>query len=486
MYWPYLLLPVIGAGFALVFAPLQWTALLLPLLITSQWLFHRIERPLLGGWLFGIGFFATGISWVFSAMRVSQTGIVLSVVLTGLFVLALAVLFSLQFLLANKINRHLNTSIGFAASWLLFEWLREWLFTGLPWLFLGYSQTAAWLQGWLPVVGVIGTSAIILWTAHGFYLFITSRRWAIAASALILLALAAPLRQIEWSQAIGEAQVGLVQNNIDQQTKWRPSNVQRNVDINESLSRQVYQADLIVWPETAITATQWQARGYLAGLDERMAHRDIALIAGLPMVEDESLYNSVIGVGLAQGHYDKQRLVPFGEFMPFEAQLRGIIDFFDLPMSDFTRGSRDQTAISWQLAGNQYNLSPLICYEVAYASTARHGIDDNTPLLVTVSNDAWFGRSLGPHQHRQIAIARGIENARWIVRATQSGQSFIANEWGETQLTLPSFEATAASGQVTLRSGQTLYNQFGHGWMIGALLAGLALRLIWLRWCIRA
>ncbi|WP_119394345.1 apolipoprotein N-acyltransferase [Salinibius halmophilus] len=474
MRWHYAALPIVGLSFALIFAPFNLWFLALPLLVVSQWLFHRCQRSLLAGWLFGFGFFASGISWVYGSMRVSETAVWLSLVLTGLFVAGLAFLFVAQFYLAKQVNQRLSVSWGFPLVWLLFEWVREWLFTGLPWLFLGYSQTHAWLQGWLPVIGVIGVSALLLLASHGFYRFIFYRQWYVAALALLIFTTGPMMRQFEWTHEVGTAEIALVQNNFDQRSKWMAQNTQSNVDINERLNQQVLDADLIVWPETAITATNWQARSYLAGLDRRMRNADTAVIAGLPFMKESEagnqIFNSVQAFGNASGSYDKQRLVPFGEFMPFEAQLRGLIDFFDLPMSDFSRGSDQQSPMQWRHNGNVYPLSTLICYEVAYASTARAGISGNTPVLLTVSNDAWFGESLGPHQHRQIAIARGIENGRWTVRATQTGQSFIADQWGQTKLSLASFEEGAASARVELRHGQTLYNRIGHGWLIIASL----------------
>lgn len=470
MPWQYAALPIVGLSFALIFAPFNLWFLALPLLVVSQWLFHLCQRTLLAGWLFGVGFFASGISWVFGAMRVADTAIWLSLILTGLFVFGLALLFLLQFFTAKQINRLSGVNWGFPIAWLLFEWVREWLFTGLPWLFLGYSQTQAWLQGWLPIIGVIGVSALLLFASHGFYRLIRFRQWYVAAIALLIFTTGPMMRQFQWTYEVATARVALVQNNFDQQSKWLAQNTQSNVDINERLNNTVLDADLIVWPETAITATNWQARSYLAGLDRRMENANTAVIAGLPMMREfddgNQIFNSVQAFGTASGSYDKQRLVPFGEFMPLEAQLRGLIDFFDLPMSSFSRGSRDQSPMQWQLGDTRYPLSTLICYEVAYASTARAGISANTPLLLTVSNDAWFGRSLGPHQHRQIAIARGIENGRWVVRATQTGQSFITDEWGNSQLALPSFEQGADSTLVSLRHGQTLYNRIGHGWII--------------------
>lgn len=476
MRWQYAALPFVGTSFALIFAPFNLWFLVLPLLIVSQWLFHQCKNSLLAGWLFGFGFFASGISWVYGSMRVAETAIWLSLILTGLFVAGLALLFLMQFGLAKLVNRKLKVTWGFPVIWLLFEWLREWLFTGLPWLFLGYSQTHAWLQGWLPVVGVIGVSAILLLSSHGFYRFLRFRQWYLAALALLIFTTGPMLRQFDWSYEVAKADVGIVQNNFDQQEKWRSQNVQSNVNTNEALNAQVQSADLVIWPETAITATNLQARSYLAGLNRRMQKTNTAIIAGLPMVREmpdgSYLYNSVMALGNASGSYDKQRLVPFGEFMPLERQLRGLIDFFDLPMSNFQRGSAMQSPMLWRQNDITYPLSTLICYEVAYASTARAGISANTPLLITVSNDAWFGHSIGPHQHRQIAIARGIENARWVVRATQTGQSFIANEWGDTKLELESFEEGAGRAQVSLRHGQTLYNRIGHGWII-ALCFGL-------------
>jgi apolipoprotein N-acyltransferase len=170
----------------------------------------------------------------------------------------------------------------------------------------------------------------------------------------------------------------------------------------------------------------------------------------------EDMYNSVMVISGGEGIYHKQRLVPFGEYVPLSHYIRGLIKFFDLPMSSFTRGSSDQghlTVKGWQLAAS-------ICYEIAYpdliADSAR-----NSDLLFTISNDAWFGHSIGPDQHMQMAQMRALENGRELIRVTSTGITAIVDHHGNIRTRIPSFEAGNLKGIVHARSGTTPFTRYG-------------------------
>ena len=168
------------------------------------------------------------------------------------------------------------------------------------------------------------------------------------------------------------------------------------------------------------------------------------------------MHNSVVAIGNAQGIYHKQKLVPFGEYVPLQDLLRGLIAFFDLPMSDFRKGSQNQELLSV----NGFNVSPFICYEVVYPDfVAKRSRDAN--YLLTISNDAWFGASIGPLQHLQLARIRAAENGRYMVRTTNNGVTAIIDDRGRISSRIPQFTRATLEGSVEIFEGQTPFTTLG-------------------------
>ena len=200
------------------------------------------------------------------------------------------------------------------------------------------------------------------------------------------------------------------------------------------------------------------ASGYLEGLSEAARQSRTTVILGIPDRQGDKFHNTVIAIGQGQGEYAKRRLVPFGEYVPFENQLRGIIALFDLPMSHNQSGPAEQAPL---IAGD-LRVSVSICYEVVYPELVRSSVVE-PDLLVTLSNDTWFGRSIGPWQHLQMARMRALENGRGMLRATNNGVTAIINHRGKITASLPQFQQGVLSGHVEIRSGVTPFHQFGSG-----------------------
>jgi apolipoprotein N-acyltransferase len=184
-------------------------------------------------------------------------------------------------------------------------------------------------------------------------------------------------------------------------------------------------------------------------------------------------------MGAGTGVYHKQRLVPFGEYVPLEAQLRGLIQFFDLPMSSFSPGPSGQKP----LAAGAYRVAPFICYEIVYGDLVGRSARD-AELLITISNDSWFGDSIGPWQHLQIAQMRGRENGRYVLRATNNGISAIIDHQGRILQRTEQFVATTLTGEAEPMLGVTPFGSFGNtpiiaGCFLGLLLMGLMYLGFW-------
>ena len=355
------------------------------------------------------------------------------------------------------------------------EWLFTWFLTGFPWTAAGYGQIESPLAGLAPVGGVSLVSFAVLCSAVAAVVFVRSLRAAgkrsqlIASGALVLAPwlLALALQSVAWTENGPTRTAALVQGNIEQASKWDPDNRLPIIAHYRGLTEPHWGADLILWPEAAITVFEHQAEALLNALDVQGKAAGSSLVLGLPAVraypgDEYSFLNTARGLGMAEGRYVKRRLVPFGEYVPLEDLLRGLIRFFDLPMSHAEAGDWRQAPLS--LNGRRANMA--ICYEVVYPELVREEVD----VLLTISNDTWFGDSIGPHQHLAIARMRAMENGRWLLRATNNGITAIVDHQGEVRATLPQFEAGVLAGEYQERQGRTPFNRFGPWPLYGLLL----------------
>jgi apolipoprotein N-acyltransferase len=282
------------------------------------------------------------------------------------------------------------------------------------------------------------------------------------------------LQRHSWTQPAGPAlSVAAIQGNVEQSMKWDPAQLNAQLALYRDLSIRAQRVDLIVWPETAVPVLMDYASGYLDSMSAFANSRNSALITGVPVREvdaygNKRFYNAITVLGQGEGTYLKQKLVPFGEYVPLQDLLRGLIAFFDLPMSDFARGPADQPL----LQAKGYQIAPYICYEVVYPEFAA-GLAAQSNLLLTVSNDAWFGKSIGPLQHLQMAQMRALEAGRWMIRATNTGVTTLINPFGQLDRQLAQFEQGVLYGEVLPMQGLTPYLRW-RSWPL-ALLCGLLL-----------
>ncbi len=483
----------LGPGLLAVFAGALLTLALTPFdiwpaAIASLCLYMGLLRSctpgqaFLRGWLYGLGQFGTGASWVYvSIQEHGNASVPLALFLTALFCMGLALL---QGLFAWAYTRLLRPHmagmlVGFPALWVLFEWLRSWLLTGFPWLYIGYASLDTWAQGWVPVIGVFGTSLMLAFTASCLYLAWMRRH---LQAYLVYGTMIASLWLIGWQ--LGQARwvapasaetlsVGIVQPNIPQERKWDRDYYQPTLEIFDSLTNEVLGKDIVLWPEAAIPNYYQRAQGFLLPQSRRAFDADTALVTGILWRRDgqRQYFNSIVGLGKGSGVYHKQRLVPFGEYVPLEDWLRGAIDFFDLPMSAFSAGDRDQEP----LLLHNFRVSPFVCYEIVYPGLVRK-YARRADLMITISNDAWFGASIGPQQHLQMARMRALENGRYLLRGTNNGISAIIDERGQIVAQAPQFERMVLSGEARVMLGETPFSRFGSTPVLG--LCGILLALV--------
>ncbi|MDH4273812.1 MAG: apolipoprotein N-acyltransferase [Gammaproteobacteria bacterium] len=474
-----LLALIAGALLPLAFAPYY----VVPLAVLSPvalWLAVRGVSTKIAwgrGWWFGLGMFGVGTSWIYVSIHdFGYTDVWLAVVLTGGFAAFLALFpASLAWAWAKTMQNLSPTMQRWAplsvlpAAWVLWEWVRGWILTGFPWLNLGYTQLHTPLAGWAPVIGVYGLSLWVAWSGGALQMALVDpsarvRRALWGALAAVWVGGYA-LTWVPWTHDVGgPLKVSLIQGNVSQHIKWSPQNLSRTIDLYGGLTLAHLDSDVIVWPETALPLFYHESAPLLQQISEATAAKGSAVLIGLPVQQQESgeFYNGVVSLRPQTEFYFKRHLVPFGDYLPMSDWLRGLINFFNLPMSNFSRGD-DQTPPVLHAAGHIAGIT--ICYEDAFGEEVIRGLPQ-ADYLVNMSNDAWWGDSMGPHQHLQIAAMRALETGRYLARATNTGITAVVDPHGDIVARIPQFVTEVLTTQIQPRQGKTPYVYIGNNLVV--------------------
>lgn len=461
-----------GAGglAVLAFAPFSWYPLaILALAILYALLAGRPARQGFWiGWAFGIGLMGFGVFWIrISLNEFGNMSAPLAHGLTAVFILSMGFYYGLAGWLIGRLAAGApgaGALLVLPASWVLLEWLRGWLFTGFPWLALGYTQIDSPLGGYAPLGGVYGVSLAVAVSAGLLWLVASAPGRARIGALAGLAALWAggwALGQVEWTRPAGpRLQATVIQANVQQSLKWDPDSRVPTLRAYVDLTRANFGSDLIVWPETAVPDFLHRVREvFIEPLGEEAREAGAELVIGIPVLEQEpeGYFNGLIAIGSSEDLYYKRHLVPFGEFIPFKNLIGPLAEAFEVPMSDFSPGAAERPLlrVGRHLAGVS------ICYEDAFPGEVAQALPE-AAYLINVSNDAWFGDSLAPHQHLEIARMRALENGRALVRATNTGVSAILDHRGDIQGVVPAFERGAFTGEVEPRTGATPFSALGN------------------------
>ena len=452
------------AGVALTgaFAPLGYWPLALVSPAVLMWLWREAPTARAAAWLgfwFSVGTFSVGTWWLYISIHgYGQAPISLALLLMAGLVLLMA---AWQALLGWSLLRWLPRDDGIGsllampAAWLLVEWLRGWMFTGFPWLSLGYSQTDSPLAGWAPVTGVYGVSAALLLSAAGLLTLVRARgraRVVAAACAILPWILGAGLQRVEWTQPRGEpVTVALVQGAVPQDLKWQAEHHDTTLALYRQLNQQALGAQLVVWPEAALPGVANGLGRYLAEVWAQARAAGSALLIGAVRTDDSGreYFNSLLALGEGEpAVYDKQHLVPYGEYFPVPDFVRQWLQRMDMPFSDLVPGAADQPPLA--VAG--LKLAASICYEDAYGQLLRSA-ERQADLLVNVTNDAWFGTGGARYQHLQIARMRALESGRDLLRVANDGVTAVVDYRGRILQQAPEFTPAVLRGVVQPRQG---------------------------------
>ncbi|MEE8320479.1 MAG: apolipoprotein N-acyltransferase, partial [Gammaproteobacteria bacterium] len=333
-----------------------------------------------------------------------------------------------------------------------------------------------------PVLGVYGVSFAVCFSAGCIISLIgNSHRVKLVTltAALLLWFSSALLYQHSWTRMDPESlSVTLIQGAISQELKWQPGQREKTYALYLGMTEPHWDSDIVIWPETAIPALYHQAKTFIDSLDAVAKRHDTALLTGIPYkdIDQEKYYNSILLLGKDRGIYHKYHLVPFGEYLPLDKFLRPLLHFFRIPMSNFSPGTNNIKTLDTQKA----SIGTTICYEDAFGKEVIKTLPQAT-LLVNISNDAWFGDSIAPHQHLQIARMRALETGRYLLRATNTGISAVINEKGEIIARSPQFTADALSANVMTFKGATPYVLTGNRTIISTCVMILLFNLYRLR-----
>jgi len=474
-----------GLLLPLGFAPFGWYPLpLLGLALALHcWLAAPPRRAFWRGWLFGLGQFGFGVGWVY--ISIHQFGgnslpvaLAISFGMVAFLALYPALLGGLLAWLWQRDRRPWRIVLALPAAWLVLEWLRGWLLTGFPWLALGVSQIDTPLAAVAPVGGSLAVGFVAALSAGLLWAVVAAAGHAGRLLALLLLAATwgglAAWGGRDWTEpAAAPFRASLVQGNIAQTRKWLPEELDTTLDLYRRLTESTWESRLVVWPETAVPVFYENvAGGYLDELQQAARDHGTDLLLGIPYRDraGDRYYNAMLGLtGSGRAFYFKRHLVPFGEFLPLRSLFGEALRFLHVPMADFSRGPAVQPPL--RLAGQPVGVS--ICYEDVFAVEVRRALPAAT-LLVNVSNDAWFGDSIAPHQHLQIARMRALETGRMLLRGTNTGISAIIGPRGEVRARAPQFQVAVLHGMVEPRRGATPYVRLGdRPVVVLALLLGL-------------
>jgi len=486
---------------------LAWVALI-PLHIALDGLSRRRQAFWLG-WLAGI-ICSTGImSWVVTAMN--TYGKVPLVFSYGIMLLLTAYLGLYVGIYSAGVVwfRMLMPRYGLFAApclWVTLELLRTYVLSGLPWSLLGYSQyrqldviqiadhLGVYGVSFLIVLSNVALAELYLWLMPLFRGFRPARLpWELVTTAAMLVSLSwaystslIASETMEHSKAT--LQVGVVQPNIDQAVKWdqafREETLRRYDRLTESFG---YGVDLVVWPEAATPFIYEREPVYQLQLVAMANRASAPLLFGSPAVRFDQerkpfLLNSAYLLspdGELLGRYDKQHLVPFGEYIPLKSSLLFFLEKMVEGIGDFQAGP-GPTILSFQLKesdgvapARRVKFGVVICYEVIFPDLVRRIAGSGAEFLVTITNDAWFGDSSAPAQHFSMVVLRSVENHLAFARAANTGISGFIDPFGRIIVASPTFTQTALQAEIPVRQTKTFYSRHGDVFAYGCMLISL-------------
>lgn len=457
-----------GLLLPLGFAPFHFpgAAILGIALFYAQIEYGRSRHAFAKGLFFGLGYFGLGTSWVFvSIHEYGHLNTFVSALITLLFLLYLSLFTALMAFVYKKLatkQRTIFSCFLFSSLWILFEYFRSTFLSGFPWLLLGFGQFDTPGKYLLPLIGVYGLGFISCLAATLLTNSVGARqkkRFLLLAGFVCLLLSPLLLKDYQWAvEDKDPITVGVIQANLSMRDKWDEHLFWQLLNGYQKETEQLLGTKLIVMPESAIPLPPSYVLDFLNDIDQRAKKAGSAVMLGMPMpttFNENYYFNSLVSLGHSKGIYQKQHLVPFGEYIP--KPFLKISNWLAIPEANLKPGKRNQSLLKVQ----KHKIATLICYELAYGDLLRQQL----PLakwIVSISDDGWFGHSLAMYQQLQMAQVRSIETARYQVVANNDGLSSIINTQGQIVSSLPAFRAGILKAELKPATGMTPWVYFGN------------------------
>jgi apolipoprotein N-acyltransferase len=476
-------------------------------------------------WLFALGHFVVGLYWLTISMHVygympMPLAIVALVALSAYLALfaslAAWLVHQIKAVSQSSLSATLWSSFAWASAWTISEWLRATLFTGFPWLNIGYAHVDSWFAGWSSVLGLYGVTFVTAFSAAAIAALVglrprtqvqthrdtpthatTALHGVAGVLALAFAFIGLALGHIQWSTPAGSPLVvRLIQGNVDQGVKFSPDHLYKIIQQHQRLAATPApagspQPQVVLLPETVMAVFQHQIApaAWQAWIDIAKAQQSTILIGSALYDTKTGAYsNSVIGIDAATTaqqlseatmvqRYDKSHLVPFGEFVPFG--FRWFVNLMSIPLGDFTRGTSKQKPFA--IAGQR--IAPNICYEDVFgeellpAVRGTTGTQDGATMLANFSNLAWFGDSWALRQHWQMSRLRAIETSRPMLRTTNTGATGAIDHRGHGIAQLPPNRVGVLDTTIQGQQGLTPYVRLGN-----RLILGLCVLILFAAW----
>ena len=428
----------------------------------------------------GLGHWGFGMSWlIVSIYYYGEVDLITSILIFSLLVILLTFVFTIPLLLTNtlisslKIKAKLMKIILVSGIFLLIEFSRYFFLNGVPWLIPGNIFLDTITQSTYSVFGVSFASLLIYLICSIIVQYNKSKITAIAL-VFLFISLIPQNSNIIINNGIFVTAIQPSSNPFLKYKKDYYQKIEKNLLtlINQSSQS----SKLIVLPEAELPYHDKSEKfnSFLSKINNKEK-----LLLGTWHYDENKLFNAFLNVKSDQV-YKKIHLVPFGEYIPFFKSLRGLIDFFNLPMSNVDHGSKNQNKIT---VLNGLEVSTPICFDMAFPRTVRL-MNKSSLFMINISNDTWFGESIGPYHHLSIARIRSIENNRWTLRATNDGFSAIISNKGTIVDKLEKGDSNILEGYIDLINKSSFYNKIGYifSYLISfILISSIIIRFLWLK-----
>jgi apolipoprotein N-acyltransferase len=482
-----------GVILALAFPKVDLSVLAWVAFVPLFWIIRERtpKQAFVYGWFAGLGFYLCTVYWVVQTIGLYSNIPTLIAIVPLLMMCAILASYTGAFAAGLCFYQECGGSLLLLGPflWVALEWLRSFFFIGFPWVNLGYSQYPFLsLMQFSEITGVYGPSALVIFINLILFTVLqikeSGRGRLLLVSALLIFVLVGGgewrRRQLNSLPPVHHLRVGLIQGNVPQDQKWDKEFQEETLARYEQLTREAATkgAELIIWPETAVPFFFQSDIPYQQRLLDLVRELHTPLLLGSvgwrPKSMDEvTLFNRayfVSSTGEVLGYYDKIKLAPFGEYIPFHSSFLFFLDKLVEGIGDFAAGT--ETTV-FSLSSQKFGV--LICFEGIFPDLARRFVANGSNLLVNITNDAWFGRSSAPYQHLVMEAVRAIENRVPLVRAANTGFSAVVSLDGQIRAQTSLYETTLLVEDLAWPQITSFYTQYGDVFAYACALAAVGM-----------